>query len=457
VLLVACGGDSPPKKEKRTVLLKTEAIDEKVGKEAAQGVGAQMGYVDDPALEAYVSEVGQRLARYAPRGRFKYQFKVIDQEVPNAFALPGGYIFVSRGLLALANSEDELAGVLGHEIIHVAARHAAARQAMMEATPGLLRPFASGSFASYGRDQEREADRLGQGLAGLAGYDPSGLPNFLEQLNREERLQLGGSRMAGFMDTHPATGERIGTAAGRAGMVAWERVPLVSGSRAGFLNHIEGLVVGATGDQGVFRGDLFLHPTLAFSLRFPKGWLTQNTPQAVAAISPKRDGIFFLRHGGPGDDAKAYAEKFLDAEENRGFNVLEKKTVKISGIPSVRLAGGSSSGRGGVKVQISFIPFAGSMYILQGMSMGSAPYKGMFLNSMRSFAPLTPEQREMIQELRLRIATAEPGETLQALSGRTGNVWDVQQVAVANALYTTDKLDSGALVKVAVPAQYGVQ
>ena len=457
LVLLGCGGGSPPEKGQRTVLLKTAAHDEMVGREAAQGIGAQMGYVDDPALEAYVSEVGRRLARYAPRGRFHYQFKVIDQEVPNAFALPGGYIYVSRGLLALANSEDELAGVLGHEIIHVAARHAAARQAMIEQTPGLLRMFSSGAFASYGRDQEREADRLGQGLAGLAGYDPSGLPTFLQQLNREERLQLGGSRMAGFGDTHPATSERIGSASGRAGMVSWERVPLIAGDRAGYLNRIEGLVVGATGDQGVFRGDLFLHPEMNFALRFPKGWLTQNSPQAVAAVAPQRDGIFMLRHGGAGEDAMAYAQQFLEDPANKGFDVLEKKTVMIGGVPSVRLAGTSGSARGRVQVQMSFVPYQGSMYILTGMSMGKAHYKGVFLNAMRSFGPLTAEQREQIQELRLRIATAQSGESLQTLSGRTGNVWDVQQVAVRNAIYTTDKLDAGALVKVAVPTRYAAQ
>ncbi len=240
-------------------------------------------------------------------------------------------------------------------------------------------------------------------------------------------------------------------------MVAWERVPLVAGSREGFLDHIEGLAVGATGDQGVFRGELFLHPDLEFALRFPVGWLTQNSPQAVAAIAPKRDGIFYLKHGGPGEDAVAYAEKFLEDPANKGFRVSEKKTVMIGGSPAVRLAGTSGSARGSVKVQMSFVPFRGSMYLLTGMSMGKAHYKGVFLNAMRSFGPLSPDQREQIQELRLRIATARSGESLQALSGRTGNVWDVQKIAVANALYTTDKLASGALVKVAVPTQYRAQ
>jgi predicted Zn-dependent protease len=140
-----CGGGSSAQKP-REVILDTEAADRRVGEQASLQVGGQMGIVDDPELAAYVSAVGKRLARHAPRGRFQYQFKVVDQDAPNAFALPGGFIYVSRGLLVLSNSEDELAGVLGHEIIHVAARHAAARQAMMQGLGPLQ--FMAGGFRS---------------------------------------------------------------------------------------------------------------------------------------------------------------------------------------------------------------------------------------------------------------------------------------------------------------------
>ena len=131
---------------------------------------------------------------------------------------------MSRGLLTLTNSEDELAGVLGHEIVHVAARHAAARQAVTRSL-GPFQMFAFRSIAAYGRDQEREADRLGQGLCALAGYDPSGMATFLKDLEYTERLRLGGSRFPYFLDTHPTTQERVADAASRAKITRWERKP----------------------------------------------------------------------------------------------------------------------------------------------------------------------------------------------------------------------------------------
>ena len=224
VTAAGCGGGAKPPR-RREVILSSEAVDEKVGKEADVNVTEGLGIVDDPELTALVNQIGQRLARHAPRGRFQYHFAIVDQAAPNAFALPGGYIYVSRGLLALTNSEDELANVIGHEIVHVAARHAAARQAVIRGLPGPIKYFAQGHIAGYSRNQEREADRLGQGLAGVAGYDPQGMADFLKDLEFTERLRLGSSRLPGFFDTHPATAERVAGAGGRARMVAWQQSP----------------------------------------------------------------------------------------------------------------------------------------------------------------------------------------------------------------------------------------
>ena len=152
-------------KPKRTVLV-TAYDDARVGQEASRAVAAQIGLLEDPALDAYVNEIGRTLLRGIPRRPFAYQFAVVDQFEPNAFALPGGYVFVSRGLLALANSEDELANVVGHEITHAARRHAAAQQELTRRqNPLLLGWMRTAHLASYGRDMEREADRGGQMLA----------------------------------------------------------------------------------------------------------------------------------------------------------------------------------------------------------------------------------------------------------------------------------------------------
>ena len=216
----ACRGKHPDpeskKEPERQVILKSEAQDERVGQRQSEIVEAEMGFLDDPELAAYVNELGKKLARYAPARNFDYEFRIVDDASPNAFALPGGYIFISRGLLILSNSEDELANVIAHEIIHVAARHASARQTFVSSFPGPFQFFAIGSIAAYGRDQEREADRQGQDLAAKAGYDPKGLADFLKDLEYTERLQLGGSRLPHFLDTHPVTRERTASAGTRA-------------------------------------------------------------------------------------------------------------------------------------------------------------------------------------------------------------------------------------------------
>ncbi|MGH9885119.1 MAG: M48 family metallopeptidase, partial [bacterium] len=195
------------------MVLSTAADDSRAGEEASQAVGAQIGIVRDAKLQGYVDALGQKLVKFAPPQPFPYHFQVVDQWSPNAFALPGGYIFVSRGLLVLTNSEDELACVMAHEITHAAARHASGRQTYMEQ----LNPFSLGlprmaSVAAYARDQERAADTGGQRIAKAAGYDPRGMSIFLQSLDKIDRLQMGASRIPTFLDTHPSNPERVAAA-----------------------------------------------------------------------------------------------------------------------------------------------------------------------------------------------------------------------------------------------------
>jgi predicted Zn-dependent protease len=187
LLLTGCASNSKQSKKKRTILM-TEYDDARVGKEQSAGVAVQMGVLDDSALTAYVSEIGHKLLRGVPRRGFNYEFSVVDQEEPNAFALPGGYIFISRGLLALTNNEDELACVIGHEITHAAHRHAASQQALAKRSyaMGYIR---AAQMASYGRDMERDADKGGQILCAAAGYDPMGLSTFLTSLGASDRVK----------------------------------------------------------------------------------------------------------------------------------------------------------------------------------------------------------------------------------------------------------------------------
>jgi predicted Zn-dependent protease len=452
---VGCGGGGPPRKQ-REVILSSEAVDEKVGEEASRDVVSQLGVVDDPAINAYLNQVGGRLARQAPLGRFQYHFAIVDQDAPNAFALPGGYIYVSRGLLILTNSEDELANVIGHEIVHVAARHAAARQAVIRGIPGPFQFFAQGHIAGYSRNQEREADRLGQGLAGVAGFDPEGMATFLKDLEFTERLRLGTSRLPGFFDTHPATTERVAAAAGRARMVSWQRSPGVAADRAAYLSRLEGLVVGMSAAEGVFQGQRFVHPDLDFTMRFPDGWETSNTHVAVGAVSPKRDAQIVLEGQGPGDDPEEAATAFLARDEHQNFAIDSAAPLEIGSYPAFRVMGKAPTPYGWLPIAITWIARDGMIFRFTGLTAPGAfeRFESSYRNVVRSFRPLPPAQRNSVRETRLRVAPAREGESIAGLSERTGNEWDIQTTAVINDIFANEPLEAGQLIKIAVSRPY---
>lgn len=452
--LFGCAGSGKQAEKKPEPVLRTEANDQQAGAEAAKTVAAQIGIVRDPALASYVSAIGKRLSRNAPSGSFRYSFQIVDQDAPNAFALPGGFIYVSRGLLAMANNETELANVLGHEIVHVARRHAAARQGLMRALPSYLRYSAMGQAAAYGRDQERESDRLGQGLAALAGYDPMGLADFLTQLEYSERLQLGFSRIQGYLDSHPATRERVGGAAARARSIRFTPRPGVEG-RATYLRRLDGLVVGTGAAEGVFQGDRFLHPDLGFSLHFPAGWDVINSKQAVGAISPRRDAQVVFEFQGPGDDPELAASEFIAEQQGQGLRVEALQRVKIAGLPAVRAKGRAASPRAPISMHFTWISRGGTIYRLTGAALGgSGRLAGVFNNVARSFRPLTPRERNSIRETRLHIVKAREGETLAQLSRRTRNEWNLQETAVMNGVFANARLEAGTPMKVAISRPY---
>lgn len=450
-LLAGCSSAPPARDKKPEVILRTEAHDERAGAEEAERVAAEIGLLEDRALTSYVSQVGQRLARNAPRGHFSYRFQVVDQDAPNAFALPGGYIFVSRGLLALSNSEDELANVIGHEIVHVALRHAAARQSLMRDLPAIFRHAAMGQVASYSRDQEREADRLGQGLTAVAGFDPQGMADFLKDLDYTERLRLGHSRMPGYLDTHPTTGERVAEAGVRARSISWKRQPPITGGRNAYLRRLDGLVVGTASTEGVFAGDRFLHPELGFSMRLPADWELVNTRKAVGAISPRRDGQVFLEFQGRGSDPEQASAEFIEEAREQGLRIDSSRPLLIGEFAAFRALGRAAT----VGVHLTWIAWNGAIYRLTGVARGgSGRLEGIFNNVARSFRPLTTKERASIRETRLRLVPARAEESLAEFSRRTGNEWNIQQTAVMNNVFANERLEAGRLMKIAVSQPY---
>ena len=437
---VACSSPPPEKPRPKPPVLSTPQADERAGREASQSVESAVGVVKDPALRAYVQAVGARLAREAPGFRFDYQFEIADDWEPNAFALPGGYVYVSRGALALTASEDELANVLAHEIAHVASRHAAARQQV--AGNPVLEVLQWRSLAAYSRELESSADRLGQGLAALAGYDPAGMTRFLAGLDRIERIRTGTARMPRFLDTHPGTSLRIAEMGQRAGQIAWQPRPGVSAGPADHIQRLEGMVVDGDASQGLFIGTRFVHPELGFTLRFPDGWTTQNTPSAVGALAPDRHMQIALEAAGKGDDVAGAASAWMESL-GRGFGLIDAAPVRVTGREAYRVRGHA----GDAALIATFVPFRGFVYRIGCAGSDARRLEALCTSITRSFRPLTPELLVGAHERRLHVAAARSGESLAELSARTANLWSPLETAAWNGLEAGRAFAGGERVK----------
>ncbi|HNQ92938.1 MAG TPA: M48 family metalloprotease [Alphaproteobacteria bacterium] len=269
------------------------------------------GRYDHKDLAAYVNDIGQRLAQNSERKDVSYRFTIVDSSMVNAFAMPGGYIYVSRGLLALVNDEDELAGVLGHEIGHVTARHSAERHsegmligfgadivgaALGNASVAKLLNVGTGVYMkSYTREQESEADRLGLRYMSLAGYDPTAMPRFFKRMEQfdQTRAKDEGVDLPTFalLLDHPLTPDRI--AATSVEMRKYPKVPTKQEDADRYLSKIRGMTYGDSAVQGFVRNHTFYHPELGFAFSIPDEFHVSNWPSQIV-VEGKHKDVFVM-------------------------------------------------------------------------------------------------------------------------------------------------------------------
>jgi len=470
VLLAVSCASNPVTGERQMIFMSVEA-ERRIDEEAAKQVEAQLGLIEDPELSAYVNELGQALAKNSPRQNVRYHFHVVAMDEPNAFALPGGHIYVSRGLLTLTQNESELANVLGHEIGHVAARHAAQRDALMKTmsvlntvamigaaaggarSTGVPGPVGQPAIYTFSQKQEREADGIGQDLAVMTGIDPMGMATFLRGLDGYTRLRQGFTRDTGYFDTHPAARERAAEAATAAEVRQWEESFRIAESSSDYLQRISGLSVGPPASEGVIENGRFLHADLDFTLRFPQRWEVQNTRAAVFGISPTREAVVVLELDGDGDDPEAAAMAFA-RKENATFESTQH--LNISGQEAFRARGTVPTPAGRTLADVTWIAHDGLIYRLSGFVLKGdyEDWDGVFLSFPRSFRRLSEAERAGIVEQRLRVVEAREGETLAELSDRTGNMWELNETAIMNHMRPGRALSQGDEIKIAVRVPY---
>jgi predicted Zn-dependent protease len=449
----------------RQLALISESQEIAIGQESHPEVLAEFGIVEDQVLQSYFSQIGQNIAKVSHRPDLKWQFTVLDSPVVNAFAVPGGYIYLTRGILAHMNNEAELAAVLGHEIGHVTARHSVtqlSQQQLLGIGLGVGSIFSStfrqlSSLAEtglgimmlkYSRDHERQADQIGIQYMTQAGYDPSEMSRFFQLFvgMREEQ----GQAIPNWLSSHPAPPDRIEATAAAAQKIKQENPGRQYKVNAETLiSRIDGLVYGDNPREGFEENGHFYHPDMRFQLDFPQGWKMQNTKSAVAFMEPGGNAMLQLTLVPPqaGATPEAVGRSMAGQE---GIRFIQGGSLQINGNPAFMGRYQIQAESGLVEATAAFISYGNNTYQLLGMSAPStyASFAHGFDSSIRSFQQLSDARILAVQPDRVRIYRAQRGETLNGIMrSQSQRPTAANDISLLNRLSPDQMLNAGAPVK----------
>ena len=467
-LIAAFACATNPATGKRQFNLMSEAQEISAGQEADAQVKKEMGLYNDPNLQEYISSIGMKLAQASERPNLPWHYSVVDVPAINAFALPGGYVYITRGILPFLNDEAQLAGVLGHETGHVTARHAAQQYTRaVGGTVGLValgifvpgaRPFGQLAeqglgvlFLKYGRGDELQADQLGARYAARGNWDPAGVPDMLTTLGRLDEASGQRRGVPNWLETHPEPLARVKEIQPTVQQLSAGRTDFVRNHDA-MLRAVDGIIYGDNPDQGVVRGPSFIHPPLRFRIDFPNGWDIQNSPEQVMAKAPGADVYMLLEQvqmpRGNGVENIARAQM-----ENAGFRVLSGSRDRVNGLDAyIGLYQGSLEGLGNVRMRAAHIVHNGNIYLVAGFAAPDIfdPLDSALLMSIRSFKPLTADEAAAVHPNRIDIYVVRPGDSWQSIAERSGGVIKPATLAVMNAAEPNSQPMAGSRIKIVV-------
>jgi predicted Zn-dependent protease len=445
---------------KRELALVSESQEIAMGRQGAADVTASVGLYPDVGLQAYVDRVGQTLAARTERPKLPWEFHVVDDAAVNAFALPGGFVFITRGLLTHMTNEAQLASVLGHESGHVAARHSVQQISRQEvASLGLgLGSALSPAIAKYGqvagagvgllflkysRDDETQADQLGFRYALADGYDTREMISVFEMLQRDQQLS-GGGKLPEWQATHPSPVNRIRDVQG---LVSASTQDFASRRVAGeeYLRRLDGMVYGENPREGYFQGALFIHPDLRFTFQFPDFWKTRNASDAVTGISAAQDAVIELR-GAQGTAAEA-AKAFFSQQ---GLQAGAQSQSTIHGNRALTGEFTAQSDQGAsIHGVATFIEYGGGTWRIMAYTAADkfASYSGLFGRAINSFDRLTDPTALAVQPMHVRIDAAPRAMSLQQFNALLPSNIPFAELAMINGLDEGAQLRAGQTIK----------
>ncbi len=467
VVVVVLGCAKNPVTGRNELMLMSREQEIAMGRQSDPEIVAFFGLYEDERLQQFINEKGKQMAAVSHRKNLPYEFKIVDSPVVNAFAVPGGYVYFTRGIMAHFNNEAEFAGVLGHEIGHITARHSAKQysNAMLGQVGLVAGSIISPEFAQmadlaqtglqllflkFGRDAESQSDELGVEYSTKIGYDASEMAGFFSTL---DRLGGEGEEVPTFLSTHPDPADREGKVAKLA--AEWERKSKAQDlkvNRDSYLKMIDGIVYGEDPKQGFVEDNVFYHPDLRFQFTIPGGWAVQNTPQQVQMAPGDGTAVMMLRLA-QGNSLQDAAQA---AVQNYQLEVRESAQTTVNGLQAIAVVGDQQgqqqqSAEQTVRVLMYFIGYGDQIYNLIGASSAANfnAYSQLFQSTFNTFRELTDASKLNKQPQRIKIRTVAQAGTLgNALQSMGVDQNRMEELAVLNGMTLSDNVARGMLIKV---------
>jgi predicted Zn-dependent protease len=461
-LIIACATN--PVTGKKEFMLVTESDEIQMGAAYDPQITSSYGLYDNPEVADYIESIGQQMVKLSHRPELQFHFRLLDTPVINAFAVPGGYVYITRGILAYLNNEAELAGVIGHEIGHITARHSAKQISTQQVAQiglgagmilsedfrkfaGLAQAGVGMLFLRFSRDNERQSDDLGVEYSTKAGYDSREMANFFTTLDKMSPDEQQGG-LPGWFSTHPNPADRVPAVLTKSkewqAKVGSQNVKI---NRDAYLRKIDGIVFGEDPRQGYFENNMFYHPDLKFQFPVPAGWETINTPTQVQMSSQEQNAILIFQLAKGTSPAEA-ANQFVSENQAR---VISNESKSVNGLSAQKVVSVIASEQSELQVMSYFIRKDANIFAFHGVTdaAGFAKNQTVFETTMGGFKNLSDPKKLNVKPARLQIKTISRTTTLRDALVSFGVAEEkLSDLALMNGMELGNSLPANSLIKI---------